>query len=94
MANIRGMMGQAGLTERAATAKQAVQDFIQEARRMATDNLEDLQGTVEGATSRAQRSARETQEYVSDIVSERPFQTALLALAAGVLLGLLLRGRR
>jgi ElaB/YqjD/DUF883 family membrane-anchored ribosome-binding protein len=71
-----------------------VHELAQRAERLVQDSLEKLRVQSRAYAEDAERSLENAQKYVVERVHERPMSTTLAALGVGVVLGLLLGGRR
>ena len=75
-------------------AETNVHEFAQTAERVVNDGLEKLRVQSRVYAEEAERSIESAQKYVTERVHERPVTTTLAALGIGMLLGLMLSGRR
>jgi len=71
-----------------------VHELAQRAERVVHDSLETLRAQSRVYAEEAERSLESAQKYVIERVHERPMTTTLAALGVGMLVGLLLGGRR
>jgi ElaB/YqjD/DUF883 family membrane-anchored ribosome-binding protein len=71
-----------------------VHEFAQKAERLVQDGLEKLRVQSRTYAEEAERSFENAQKYVTERVHERPMSTTLIALGVGVVIGLLIGGRR
>ena len=71
-----------------------VHELAQRAERVVQDGLEKLRVQSRVYAEEAERSLENAQKYVVERVHERPLTTTLAALGVGMLVGLMLGGRR
>lgn len=71
-----------------------VHELTQRADQVVQDSLEQLRIKGRAYAEEAERRIEETQKYVVERVHERPLTITFAALGVGVLLGLLMGGRR
>ena len=75
-------------------AEKAVHDMAERAERIVQEGLEKLRAQSRAYAEDAERSLDTAQKYITERVHERPLQATFAALGAGVILGLLIGGRR
>ncbi len=71
-----------------------VHELTERADRVVQDSLERLRVQGRAYAEEAERRLEDTQKYVVERVHERPLTITFAALGVGVLLGLLMGGRR
>ena len=75
-------------------AERNVHELAQRAERVAQDSLERLRLQSRVYAEEAERQLETAQKYVTERVHERPLTVTLAALGVGMMVGLLLGGRR
>jgi ElaB/YqjD/DUF883 family membrane-anchored ribosome-binding protein len=75
-------------------AEKNVHELAKHAEKVVNEGLEKLRVQSRAYAEEAERTLETAQKYVTERVHERPLTTTLAALGVGMLLGLVLGGRR
>ncbi|MBV9510717.1 MAG: DUF883 family protein [Caulobacteraceae bacterium] len=88
--------GEAGdrVKEALSETERALQETVQQAEHVIQERLEKLRAQSRLYAEEAERSFETAQKYLTERVHERPVATTAIALGVGVLVGLLIGGRR